>query len=92
MIPPFAAYRLRRLGHVVKNLTRDYPPRLMLHAPRTSMCPIGQSVMMAAEFVKHDVTHEFITLRYGEHGFGGADPAFVEQAHQAFVTNHLGVR
>jgi dipeptidyl aminopeptidase/acylaminoacyl peptidase len=65
----------------------------MLHGTDETDVPYEQSAMMAAEFAKHGVTHKFITLRNGEHGFGGADPALVEhQAAVAFVKKHLGVR
>ena len=78
----------------VKHVTASYPPTILLHGTADTDVPYEQSVMMAAEFKKHGVPHEFITLQNGEHGFGGADPAKVEQAFQAaiaFVKKQLGV-
>ena len=45
----------------------------------------ARHVMMAAELKRKGVPHTLITLDHGEHGFGGADPALVEQAHQAAI-------
>ena len=79
----------------VKNVTPAYPPTFMLHGTADTDVPHEQSVMMAAEFRKHRVRHELVSLPNGEHGFGGADPVLVEKAHQdaiAFVKKHLGLR
>ena len=79
----------------VKNVTAKYPPTFLLHGTADTDVPYEQSVIMAAEFKKHGVPHEFATLPNGEHGFGGADPAGVERAFQdaiTFVKRHLGVR
>ncbi len=79
----------------VKNVTADYPPTMLLHGTADTDVPYEQSVMMAAELKKNGVSHEFITLQNGEHGFWGADPVLVGQALQAaiqFTKKHLGLK
>ena len=76
----------------VRNVTADYPPTMLLHGTADTDVPYEQSVLMAAEFRKHGVAHELRPLQNGEHGFGGADPAAVEKAHQdaiVFTKKHL---
>ena len=50
--------------------------------------------MMAAEFARHGVTHEFITLRNRQHGFCGAagHSSSRRTVAVAFVKKHLGIR
>jgi acetyl esterase/lipase len=79
----------------VKNVTRDYPPTLLLHGTSDTDVPYEQSTMMAAELQKHGVTHRLISLPNGEHGFDGADRAAIEEANRAaieFTKQHLGVK
>ena len=79
----------------VKNVGAQFPPTMLLHGTADTDVPYQQSVMMAAELKRHGVSHELITLENGEHGFGGADPQLVEQAHQAAITftkKHLGMK
>jgi acetyl esterase/lipase len=79
----------------VKHVSAKYPPTFLMHGTNDTDVPYEQSVMMAAEFKKHGVPHEFISLQNGEHDFSGADPAAVEKAYRealAFVKKHLGVK
>ena len=79
----------------VKNVTPQFPPTYLMHGTADTDVPYEQSVMMAAEFRKHRVPHEFVTLENGEHDFSGADPVLVERAYLgalAFVRKHLGMR
>lgn len=76
----------------VKNVSADYPPTLLIHGDKDTDVPYEQSVMMEAEFKKHDVEHRLITLVGGEHGLGGADPKAIEQAYNdavVFLRKHL---
>lgn len=79
----------------VKNVTANFPPTFLMHGTEDTDVPYEQSVMMTAEFKRHGVSHQFVTLQNGEHGFTGADPARIDQAFRdalAFVKKHLGVR
>ncbi len=76
----------------VKNVEPDYPPTVMIHGTRDTDVPYEQSVMMARQFKKHGVVHELISVKNGEHGLAGADPAAINAAYQralAFVVEHL---
>jgi acetyl esterase/lipase len=56
----------------VRNVTRRYPPALLLHGDKDTDVPYGQSVMMAEELKRHGVEHELITIPGGGHGFDRA--------------------
>lgn len=76
----------------VKNVTGDYPPTVMIHGTEDTDVPYEQSVMMAAELKKAGVPHELITIRGGEHGLAGGDPAAIRAAYQqafALVDRYL---
>jgi len=76
----------------VKNVTANYPPTVLVHGSKDTDVPHEQSVMMAREFKKHGVAHEFHSIANGEHGLAGADRAQVNAAYEqglAFVKQHL---
>jgi dipeptidyl aminopeptidase/acylaminoacyl peptidase len=67
----------------VRNVTKDYPPTMLLHGDRDTDVPYQQSVQMVEELKRHNVEHLFITIPNGEHGFDGGkgwlkDPANIE--------------
>ena len=66
----------------VKNVSREYPPTLLIHGTKDTDVPYGQSAMMAVEFEKHGVDHEFVTIAGGEHGLGGGDPVKINAAYE----------
>lgn len=70
----------------VKNVTRAYPPTLLIHGTEDTDVPYEQSVMMGAEFEKHGVDYEFITITNGEHGLGGGDPQRIDAAYERVFT------
>ena len=61
----------------VKNVTKDYPPTLLLHGDNDTDVPFEQSALMAKELARQGVQHEFIAMPGRGHGFDGAmsDPA-----------------
>jgi acetyl esterase/lipase len=76
----------------VKNVTKDYPPTLLIHGEQDTDVPYEQSVMMAKELKAHGIEHRLIGLPNGEHGLGGADKQQIEQAYQdafKFLRDHL---
>ncbi len=76
----------------VRNVTKDYPPTLMIHGTKDTDVPHEQSVMMAEQFKKHGVEHRLISIDNGEHGLGGGKPEAIEAAHRAafdFVNRHM---
>ncbi len=76
----------------VKNVTKEYPPTLLVHGTSDTDVPYENSVDMAAEFKMHGVEHELVTIANGEHGFGGGDPKLVEKAYErmlSFIDEHM---
>lgn len=76
----------------LKNVTKDYPPTFLVHGTADTDVPHAQSEMMAAEFRKHNVRHELVSLPGAEHGLAGGDPAQVAEAYKkafAFATHEL---
>lgn len=79
----------------IRNVTKDYPPTLLLHGDKDTDVPHQQSVDMAAELDKHGVEHEFLSIKGGGHGFDGkgAKDAQVAAAFErvlAFLKKHVG--
>lgn len=66
----------------VKNVTRQYPPTLLIHGTDDTDVPFEQSVMMADQFNEHGVEHELVAIVGGEHGLGGGDPAKIDEAYE----------
>lgn len=76
----------------LKNVTPGYPPTVLIHGTADTDVPFAQSEMMAREFQRHQVPHQFHSIPKGEHGLAGGDPATIETAHQqafAFIKHHL---
>jgi len=76
----------------LKNVTKDYPPTLLIHGEEDTDVPFEQSKMMAAELAKHHVEHKLIAVAGGEHGLPGAKPEDVAAAYRAaieFLKQHL---
>jgi acetyl esterase/lipase len=76
----------------VKNVTRDYPPTMLIHVTDDTDVPCEQSVLMAEQFKMHGVPYELVTIEGGEHGLHGGDPTRIDDAYEsalAFVKRHL---
>jgi acetyl esterase/lipase len=55
----------------LRNVTRDYPPTLLLHGDKDTDVPYEQSVLMAGELERNGIQHELITMSGRGHGFDG---------------------
>jgi len=53
----------------VRNVSRDYPPTLLLHGDKDTDVPFQQSEQMAHELKRHGIEHELIRIPGGPHGF-----------------------
>ena len=67
----------------VRNVTKDYPPTVLIHGTEDTDVPHVQSVMMAEAFKEHGVAHRLISIAGGEHGLGGADPKRIDAAYES---------
>jgi acetyl esterase/lipase len=63
----------------LRNVTKTYPPTLLLHGDHDTDVPYEQSVMMAEELERNGVQHELITMPGRGHVFDRAmgDPEIV---------------
>lgn len=77
----------------VRNVTKDYPPTMLIHGTEDTDVPYEQSVMMAEQFKEHGVEHELVSVPGGEHGLAGADTKLVDDAYARafeFLKRHMG--
>jgi acetyl esterase/lipase len=76
-----------------RNVTKDYPPTMLLHGDADTDVPFAQSEQMARELERHGVRHQFIRIPGGPHGFDGnlKNPRAVEalDAVIAFLKERL---
>jgi acetyl esterase/lipase len=70
----------------VKNVTKDYPPTVLIHGQKDTDVPHEQSVLMAEQFRKHGVPHLFFSIENGGHGLGGANGRDVDLAYREALT------
>lgn len=76
----------------VKNVSKDYPPTLMIHGTADTDVPFEQSQMMASQFREHGVPFELIRVENGEHGLQGAEKKDIGTAYQQvlpFIKKHM---
>jgi acetyl esterase/lipase len=76
----------------VRNVTKQYPPTLMVHGTNDTDVPYNQSVLMAEQFEKHGVAHRLLAIPNAGHGIRDGDPKLVDQAYaemMAFVKKHM---
>ncbi len=79
----------------IRNITRDYPPTMLLHGDADTDVPYQQSVAMDAELARRGVEHQFITIPGGPHGFDGgkrmSDPVVAQAFARAleFLQRHM---
>lgn len=79
----------------IRNVSKNYPPTLLLHGDKDTDVPHQQSVAMAAELKRVGVAHEFISIEGGEHGFDGkgmkdADVSAAFDKIERFLKKHVG--
>lgn len=79
----------------VKQITRDYPPILMIHGTKDTDVPYFCSTDMARELTKHGVKHELLTLEGAEHGLRDGAPKKVAEANSRaleFIKEQLAAK
>jgi acetyl esterase/lipase len=76
----------------VRNVTRDFPPTLLVHGTEDTDVPYALSAAMDRELARHKVAHELITVRGAGHGLFGGDRKAVAEAYKKvrdFIRRHL---
>lgn len=76
----------------VRNVTKDYPPTLLIHGNRDTDVPYEQSVEMDKELTRVGIEHRLIVVPNAGHGLPGGDPKQVAAAYGAafeFVDRHV---
>lgn len=69
----------------VRNVTKNYPPTLLIHGTADTDVPYELSVMMDKVLTAKGVKHEFITIPGGGHGFGRKDAAVAAKTYEQVV-------
>ncbi len=59
----------------IRNVTKTFPPTLLLHGDKDTDVPYAQSVLMAEALENHQVVHQLITMTNRGHGFDGGRKA-----------------
>ena len=59
----------------IRNVTREYPPTMLVHGTADTDVPCQQSVMMADRLRQAGVEHELVSVPGGGHGLGNISPA-----------------
>jgi acetyl esterase/lipase len=69
----------------VRNVTREYPPTMLIHGTKDTDVPYELSVQMDKELTAQGVPHEFVTLPETGHGFGRDQSDIAARTHQQVV-------
>jgi acetyl esterase/lipase len=76
----------------VRNISKNYPPILMVHGTEDTDVPYELSANMAKELKRHKVRHQLITVKGAGHGLSGGAPEHIAEAHtraMAFIRSYL---
>ena len=68
-----------------RNVSKDFPPTLLIHGDEDTDVPYEQSVVMAEEFKRHGVPHQFVTVPHSGHGLSGGDPKLIDAAYESVL-------
>ena len=76
----------------IRNVTRSYPPTMLVHGTADTDVPYALSEMMAAKFAEVGVEHKFVTVPGGSHGIGNIPSGEQERIHLdavEFLQKHI---
>jgi len=76
------------------NVSKDYPPTMLVHGSNDTDVPYEQSLLMSVQLTKFGIEHQLIPLCGQEHGFGGKDDQMLRTMFQsavAFIDRHVKV-
>ena len=69
----------------VRNVTPEYPPTMLIHGTKDTDVPYDLSVQMDKELSAKGVSHEFITIPDGGHGFGRNDTEVAARTYRQVI-------
>ena len=69
----------------LKNVSPSFPPTVLLHGDADNLVPFEQAVMMAKELEKHNVPHELIKVKGGNHGLTNLKPEDIAGSYDRTV-------
>jgi len=75
-----------------RNVTRDFPPTLLIHGTEDHDVPHEESANMATEFSRNGVPFILKSIEKGGHGFGGGNQEQIDDAYRtmdAFIARYL---
>jgi len=78
----------------IRNVTKEYPPTLLIHGTADTDVPYDESRNMAARLKAAGVEHELLTVEGAGHGLSGATREDVDRANAravAFIKSHLAM-
>ena len=76
----------------IRNVTRDFPPTMLVHGTADTDVPHEQSVRMAARLKAANVEHRFVSVPDGGHGIGNISPVEQDRIYAdaaAFLRAHV---
>lgn len=76
----------------VLHVSPDDPPTLLIHGDKDELVPISNSERIQAEFKKHNVVCEFVTIEGAGHGFRGADGERANALLVDWFVKHLNAK
>jgi acetyl esterase/lipase len=77
----------------LRNISRSYPPTLLIHGTNDTDVPHEQSLLMDRELSRHRVPHEFVSISGAGHGLSGASSTEIDRVHEkvmAFLRDYPG--
>jgi acetyl esterase/lipase len=69
----------------VRNVTREYPPMMLIHGTKDTDVPYELSAQMDKELATKGAPHEFVTIPEGGHGFGRGQSDIAARTYQQVV-------
>lgn len=76
----------------IRNISKKYPPTLLIHGTRDADVPHEQSTLMAKALAEKEVEHALISIPNGGHGFDEMEPAVLTKTLErvrGFLDKHL---
>ena len=76
----------------LRNVSKNYPPTLLVHGDKDTDVPYEQSVLMDRELARQGIEHELLTIAGGGHGLSGTEQTILNQTYDQavdFLRQHI---